>query len=93
MTLRRKLIAECDFLYHSNEVIEYHIEKYFSELEKYNFLWLACHIDERIELSRGKSEHKMERSYLHNHIQKKAISIEIDHAALKSLNQEREVYS
>ena len=44
-------------------------------------------VDERIELDQKKNENKTERFYLHNHIQKKAVSIEIDHTALESLNQ------
>ena len=47
-------------------------------------------VDERIELNQKKNENKKERSYLHNHIQKKAVSIEIDHKALESLNLKRE---
>ena len=47
-------------------------------------------VDERIELVQKKNENKKERSNLHNHIQKKAVSIEIDHTALESLNQKRE---
>ena len=46
-------------------------------------------VDEQIELNLKKNENKKERSYLHNHIQKKAVSIEIVHAALESLNQKK----
>ena len=56
------------------------------------FLRLAVyHVDERIELNKKKHENKKERSYLHNRIQKKAVSAEIDHATLESLNQKKEV--
>ena len=73
--------------------MEGHIEKYFSELEKYHFLRLAVyHVDEQIELNQKKHENKKERSYLHNRIQKKIVSVEIDHAAVESLNQKKEVW-
>ena len=49
------------------------------------------HVDERMELNQKKNEKKKERFYLHNHIQKKTVSIEIDHTALESLNQTKEV--
>ena len=47
------------------------------------------HVDEQIELNQKKHENKKERSYLHNRIQKKAASVEIDRAALESLNQKK----
>ena len=49
------------------------------------------YVDERIELNQKKNKNEKEKSYLHNHIQKKAVSIEIDHTALESLNQRKEV--
>ena len=48
------------------------------------------HVDEWIELNQKKNENK-ERSYLHNHIQKKAVSIEIDHTALEFKSEKRGV--
>ena len=42
------------------------------------------HVDEQ------KHENKKERSYLDNRIQKKAVSVEIDHAALVSLTRKKE---
>ena len=45
------------------------------------------HADEQIELNFKKSENIKEISYLHSHIRKKVVSIGIDQAAVKSLNQ------
>ena len=49
------------------------------------------HVDEKIELNLTESEDIKGRSYFHSHIRKKPVSIEIDHAALKSLNQKIEM--
>ena len=38
-----------------------------------------------------KSEDIKERSYLHSHIQERAVSIEIDHAAVEPLDQKIEM--